>query len=208
MNPQRRALVAFAALALVAHRAGADVPGANLLQRIAAARGKIRTLQGPFTQVRRIGVLASDVRSSGDVAVIRPDRLRWRLGPPDDVTFWVGPEGLAYRSAHGQERLAPAKGGVPAALDDLCTLIGGDLAKLDRRWSLRLLRDAADGVEIEATAREGAAAGVRSMTFALTGDLTRPTRVSLVEGPRDRTDIVFGELRMNEPLDEAGMRPP
>ena len=93
-------------------------------------------------------------------------------------------------------------------LEDMCALIGGDMARLDRRWSLRTVRDDATGVEVEATARDTAKAALRTMTFALTADMTRPTHVALVEGPHDRTDILFGELRINEPIDEAGMRPP
>jgi hypothetical protein len=208
MNRQRRAFIPLSGLLLATRRAGAAPPAGDLFQRIANARAKVRTLQGPFTQTRRIGLLASDVRSTGDFALARPDRLRWRLLPPDDVTFWVGPEGLAYRSASGQGKLANTSVGVVATLDDMCALVGGDMARLDRRWSLRTVRDDATGVEVEATARDVAKSTLRTMTFALTVDMTRPTRVVLVEGPHDRTEIQFGELRINEPIDEAGMRPP
>jgi hypothetical protein len=209
MNEQRRALMAFSGIFLATRRASAvDPPAGDLLSRIARARAQVRTLQGPFTQTRRIGLLVSDVHSTGDLALTRPSWLRWRLLPPDDVTFWVGPEGLAYRSAHGQGRLAATSAGIAAALDDLCTLIGGDLTKLDGRWSLRVLHDGPGGVEVEASARDGSPALARTMTFGLTPDLTRPTHVLLVEGARDRTDIQFGDLGVNEPIDDAGMRPP
>jgi outer membrane lipoprotein-sorting protein len=209
MNEQRRALIVLSGLLLAARRTRADSRPEDIYLRIASARSKIRTLRGPFTQTRRIGLLVSEVRSTGDLALTRPDRLRWRLFPPDDVTFWVGPEGLAYRSSHGQGRVPASSAGVAGALDDLFTLIGGDMAKLDARWLLRLGHDAASGIEIEATGREASPpAGVRTMTFALTADLTRPTRVVLVEGPHDRTDIQFGDLRINDPIDPAEMRPP
>jgi len=208
MNQQRRALIALSGFLLATRRASADPAAGDLFSRIANARAKIRTLRGPFTQTRRIGLLVSDVRSAGDFALVRPDRLRWRLSPPDDVTFWVGPEGLAYRSAHEQGRLTPTSAGIAATLQDMCALLGGDMARLDRRWLFRTLQDDASGVEVEATARGAAPAALRTMTFALTADLTRPTRAVLAEGPRDRTDIRFGELRINEPIDDAEMRPP
>jgi hypothetical protein len=209
MNEQRRILIGLSGLFLVTRGASAASPTGDLYLRIASARAKIRTLRGPFTQTRRIGLLVSDVRSTGDLVMTRPDRLRWRLSPPDDVTFWVGPEGLAYRSAHGQGNVPSSSVGVAGALDDLFTLIGGDMAKLDRRWLLRLVHDTESGIEVEATARNGSpTATVRTMTFALMADLARPTRVVLVEGPHDRTDIQFGELRINEPVDPVEMRPP
>ncbi len=201
-------LIALSGLLLVARGARA-APPTDVYLRIASARAKIRTLRGPFSQVRRIGLLVSDVRSTGDLVMTRPDRLRWRLSPPDDVTFWVGPEGLAYRSAHGQGKVPSSSAGMASALADLSTLIGGDMAKLDRRWLLRLVHDTESGVDVEATARDVLpTATVRMMTFSLTADLTRPTRVVLVEGPHDRTDIQFGELRINEPVDPMEILPP
>jgi hypothetical protein len=90
----------------------------------------VRTLQGPFVQTRSIGLLATDVRSTGTLVLVRPDRLRWELAPPDAVTFFVGPDGLAYKGATGQGHAMPPNARIAAALDDLRTLLGGDLTKL------------------------------------------------------------------------------
>jgi hypothetical protein len=203
----RRAFVASSLLvALAPGWALAEDSLAALLSRIARARSTLRTLQGPFTQTRTIGLLATDVRSSGSLALVRPDRLRWELDPPDEVVFFVGPEGLAYRSAQGQGRLPATSARIAGALDDLRTLLGGDLARLRDRWELRLLRDDATGAEIEALARPGAAPPLASMRFALGPDLVRPARVVLVEGHRDRTVIDFGPLVVNAPVDPSRLR--
>jgi hypothetical protein len=178
-----------------------------LLTRIARARAPVRTMQGPFTQTRTIGLLATDVRSTGTLILVRPDRLRWELAPPDDVTFFVGPEGLAYRGPHGQGRMPAGSARVAGALDDLRTLLGGDLARLRERWDLRIVRDDASGAEIEATARAGVPSQVRSMRFALGPDLVRPVRALLVESERDRTLIDFGALVIDAAVDPARVRP-
>lgn len=210
----RRAVLAWAAATLVARSARADggAPASDaVLQRISAARSRLTTLHGPFTQTRTIGLLATDVRSQGTLTLVRPDRLRWELAPPDDVTFWIGPEGLAYRSAHGRGTVPEASARIAAALDDMRALLGGDLTKLRERWSLTLLRDDGSGVEMEASSRApagGAPAGLASMRFALAPDLVRPTRVLLVEGPRDRTRIEFGELVVNSSVEPSMMRAP
>jgi hypothetical protein len=93
------------------------------------------------------------------------------------------------------------------ALDDLRTLLGGDLARLRERWVLRLVRDDATGAEIEATPRAASTSSLHSMGFALAPDLVRPSRALLVEGPRDRTVIEFGALVVDAPVDPAIMRP-
>jgi hypothetical protein len=168
----------------------------------------MRTLEGPFEQTRTIGLLATDVRSSGKLTLVRPDRLRWELAPPDEVTFWVGPEGLAFQSAHGHGSSRTASGGLGAALDDLRTLLSGDLTGLQTRWDLRVVKDDATGAELEAAPRANAAAPLRRIEFSLAPDLARPKRAVLIEGPRDRTLIEFGTLAINVPVDDARMRPP
>jgi Outer membrane lipoprotein carrier protein LolA len=192
---------------LGSRQAEADGALDDLLARIGKARAPVRTLRGRFDQTRTIGLLASEVRSHGTMILVRPDRLRWDLDPPDDVTFWMGPQGLAYRTAHGRGTLPDAKARVVTALEDMRTLLGGDLLKLRDRWSLKVVRDDSTGAEIEAASREPAGGGFRSLRFALSANLAQPKRVELVESANDRTTIEFGFLAVNLPVDDALMRP-
>jgi hypothetical protein len=185
-------------------RATAD----QVLARVAVARASVRTLRGPFAQTRTIALLATEVRSHGMLTLVRPERMRWDLGPPDDVTFWLGPEGLAFRGAHGGGRLARSQGRVGEALDDLRILLGGDIARLHDHWQVTVARDDGAGVEIEATPRAGASISIRRVRLALAGDLVRPTTISVFEGERDQTHIEFGELVVNAPISDADMLPP
>jgi hypothetical protein len=204
----RRAFLGASVVGLLVPRALlAGDPLDEVLARIARARAPVHTMQGPFVQTRTIGLLATDVRSTGALVLVRPDRLRWELSAPDDVTFFVGPEGLSYRGARGPGGTLPPDARIAGALDDLRTLLGGDLSRLRERWDLRLVRDDATGVELEATPRASALSPLRSMRFALARDLVRPTRALLVEGPRDRTVIDFGALVIDAPVDLAKMRP-
>ncbi len=204
----RRALLVAASACLLAERASAADPVDSLLARIASARATLHTLRGPFVQTRTIGLLATDVRSTGTLTLVRPDRLRWELAPPDAVTFWIGPEGLAYRDAHGQARLPATTARMAAGLDDLRTLLGGDPARLRERWELKVTRDDGTGAEIDATPRTSAGALLQRLRFALAPDLVRPVRATLTEGPRDRTVIEFGALVIDGPVDGASMKPP
>src|ERR1019366_297922 len=114
----RRAFLAGSVVGLLIPRAAlAGDPLDDLLARIARARAPARTMQGPFTQTRTIGLLATDVRSPGTLILVRPDRLRWELAAPDDVTFFVGPEGLSYRGAHGSGSQLPPDARIAGALD-------------------------------------------------------------------------------------------
>jgi hypothetical protein len=206
--PTRRAFLGGSILGLLVPRAVlAGDPLDDVLARIARARAPVHTMQGPFTQTRTIGLLATEVRSTGALVLVRPDRLRWELAAPDDVVFFVGPEGLSYRGPGGPGGTLPPDARIAGALDDLRTLLGGDLTRLRERWNLQLLRDDTAADELEATPRATAPSPLRSMRFALARDLVRPTRVLLVEGPRDRTAIDFGALVVDAPVDPAKMRP-
>ena len=198
----------------VAHAADLD----DVLAKIARARASLKTLVGPFTQTRRIGLLASEVRSTGTLTLVRPDRLRWELAPPDDVVYWVTPEGLAYKSKSGQGRVPSGGAGkLAAALDDLRVLLSGDLGLLRARYDMKLVTNDATGVAFEATPKTTGGTGattrplapsMQRIDFALAPDLVRPTRATLIETARDRTDIAFGALDKDVPIDPAKMRPP
>jgi outer membrane lipoprotein-sorting protein len=206
----RRSFSAGAAALLVRAGVGSTASAGDagdVVGRVGRARADVRTMRGPFEQTRTVGLLATDVRSRGTLTLVRPDRLRWDLAPPDDVTFWVGPEGLAYRSAHGHGHVDAEHANVGGALDDLRALLGGELAALGARWDLRVTRDDARGAELEATPKPGVAARFERLSLSLASDLVRPVRAVLVEGPRDRTTIEFGAVVVNARVDDALMRP-
>ncbi len=187
---------------------------AQVLADIARARAGVTTLSGPFTQERTIGLLAAKVRSTGTLTLVRPDRLRWELAPPDDVVYWVTPEGLAFRSATGHGKVPAAGSKATAALADLRVLLGGDLGELRARYELTGDCPASGPVAFRAVPRRdvgaasgGASAPFQEIRFTLAPDLVSPASVAIVEGPRDRTSIQFGTLRTNVPVPPASMIP-
>jgi len=190
----------------LASRARADEPSIDeVLAKIAKARASLKSLVGPFTQSRKIGLLASEVKSTGTMT-LAGNRLRWELAPPDEIVYWVTPEGLAYKSKNGQGRVPGNAVRIAAVLGDLRLVLGGDLGGLRARYDLRLV-SATDGAAFEATPKKPMP-GVQKIAFALAADLVRPTRATLVESARDKTEIVFGDLQRDVAVDPAKMRPP
>jgi len=176
------------------------------LKAVSDARAKIKTLSGPFTQERTIALLSTKISSKGTLALVRPDRLLWELDAPDSVSYWVGPEGLAYKGKQGQGRLT-ASTKVAPALDDLRVLLAGDLEKLRERYDLKEIQASGKGFALEATPKNKDAR-FQKLTLELGEDLARPKKVTLMEGARDRTEIVFGDLAIDAAIDPARVRPP
>ncbi len=201
----RRTLLASLATFLVAPRALAEDPLDALLADIAKARRGVRTLKADFTQERRLTLLATSVKSTGSLSFVAPDRLRWELGPPDDVVYWIGPEGLSYRTKSSKATAAPQGASVAKALADVRALLGGDLGALRERYVLGGSRGA-DSVEVTGTARDPKAS-VKSFVLVLDKTLTLPVKARLVEGKSDTIDIAFSNARINEAVDPASMKP-
>jgi outer membrane lipoprotein-sorting protein len=176
-----------------------------LLADIAKARKNIRTLKAGFTQERKLTLLATTVKSTGELAFVAPDRLRWELAPPDDVIYFVGPEGLSYRTRSSKATVPQAGANIAKALADLRALLGGDLALLRERYVLTGSKGAND-VEIAGTAKD-TTASVKAFTLTLDKTLTLPVKAKLLEGKTDAIEIVFSNPQINVPIDPATMRP-
>jgi len=174
------------------------------LAAVARARAGVKTLVGPFTQVATIGLLRSQQQSSGTLYLQYPSRIRWELGPPDSVTYWVAPEGLAYRGAHGSGRVAPSSS-QQADVDALRSILAGDPAALRARFDVKEIPSDTGGPAFECTAKANPMGTnpLKKLTFWLDADLVRPRKATIVYDNRNQTQITFGELKRDQPIDPA-----
>lgn len=210
--------LALAALLLVtvpAHAEDAGAPPARevvdgarldaLLGDIAKARKGVTTLRAGFRQERKLSLLATSVVSNGELVFVAPERLRWDLAPPDDIVYFIGPEGLSYKTKSSSATVPAQGASVARALADVRALLGGDLASLRERYTLSATRSASD-VEIAGTAKDPKAS-VRAFTLVLDRGLVNPVRARLLEGKSDSVDLQFNNVVVNSPVDPAKMRP-
>jgi hypothetical protein len=201
MTSRRHLLLGALVLALPG-RARADSVD-DKLAAVVRARAGVKTIVGPFTQVATVGLLRARVQSSGMLYLQYPNRLRWELGPPDSVTYWVAPEGVGYRGAHGSGRVQ-ANTREQADGDALRAILGGDPSALRARFDVREIASDTTGPAFECTPKAtNQTLRLRKLTFALDADLVRPRKASIVYDDRNQSDIVFGELRRDVPIDPA-----
>ncbi|MGZ3417687.1 MAG: LolA family protein [Polyangiales bacterium] len=198
----RRAFLGTAAVVLAASRAHAS-PLDDALADVAKARSKLTTLQGPFVQERTIALLASKVKSTGKMWMVRPDRLRWELEPPDAAIYWVLPDALAYQTKAGKGRISKgAQGPLGGVLGDLLVLLCGDLAQLKGRYDLALIKRDATEIVIHATPKDATLKkSTKRVELTLGSDPAELKKVVLVEAGDDKSEIVFGALTKNAPVD-------
>ena len=201
----RRALLMASPIVLVAKPAFADDSLDALLADVAKARKPMKTMKATFIQERKLTLLATSVKSTGNLSYVAPDRLRWELDAPDNVIYWIGPEGLSYRTKSSSATAAPKGAAIANALADVRALLGGDLSALKDRYVLAGTRRA-DDAEITGTAKDPKAS-VKSFVLVLAKDLAVPLRARLVEGKSDAIDITFANAQINVPIDPVTMKP-
>jgi hypothetical protein len=88
------------------------------------------------------------------------------------------------------------------------TLLGGDLTHLRARYDLGASCAGEDPLVFEAVPKPGQPTAAKRILFSLASDLVSPRSVIIVEGPRDQTEITFGTMQKNLPVDPKRMRPP
>jgi len=183
---------------------------AKTWERVARARRGMRTMVATFEQVRRIGLLSTDVRSRGELTLVAPDRLRWELLPPDAMTYWVGPEGVSFAGGTAREHARRgAAGAMGRVLDDWLQLLAGDPSSLEDRYRVRVTPTDGGAVTIEARPRDRALRRVlRRFELTLGPDARTPQRVAIEESDVDHVRIRFTHVDFDVPVDPARMQPP
>lgn len=181
----------------------------DALAEITKARASLKTLVGPFTQERSIGLLATAVKSEGEMTLVRPDRLRWELKPPDAITYWITPEGFAFATPSGGGGVGKsAAGRFGAVLSDLLILLGGDLEKLRARYDIAI-PSRTDGITLLAKPKaEDIAKHVKSLEMSAGPELWTVKRITIEEKNGDRSVITFGKLTRDAAVEPARMRAP
>ena len=209
---QRRTFL-FSALALAL--AGAWTTGAraddvaDTFAEIKKAREKVKTLVATFTQERTIGLLSSTVKSEGEMTLVRPDRLRWELKPPDAITYWVTPEGLAFSTPSGGAAVGKgAAGKFGAVLNDLMTFLGGDLEKLRARYDITV-PSREGGIVLRAEPKaDDVKKHVKALTLSIGPDFWTVRSLVIEENTGDKSVITFGKVTRDVQVDPVKMTPP
>ncbi len=212
MSMKRRQLLfamAAAGLATAPSRNALADDVDTALKQITKARASIRTLQASFKQKRVIGLLATAVQSSGKLTLVRPDRLRWELHPPDAVTYWIGPTGLAMRNSEGVTKIgAGAAGRFAVVLNDLLIMLGGDMSKLRSRYSLTVSRDKGRTVLSATPTNKAVKKHIAQLRLIAHKQLWSVERVEIHERSGDKSLIDFAPFVRDKAVPAAHMKPP
>ena len=180
----------------------------DALAAVTKARKDLKTLIARFTQVRKVGLLAEEVKSTGELTVVMPDQLRWELFPPDAITFWVSKKGISYKDGKGKVGKAPP-GALGTLLPDLITFLGGDIGSLRSRYEITATQASDGAVSISAVPKnDDAKKALKRLDVVTNAERWGVSKISILEPSGDSSTITFETNKKNEKVDAAKMKPP
>ncbi len=193
-------------VALLAFAAGLAFPAVAqddaALARIAARVEQPELLRGQFVQARQVQGFRQPLRSSGRFVLAREQGVLWLTEKPFPSSLSVTPRGLVAENGGQVRRIdtdkEPGLRAVNALLSDL---LGGELARLARDFSIEVAHEDADGWRLKLTPRGEPLSRVFDAIALQGADVVES--VSLIEGNGDVTDIAFSQLAKEPALSDA-----
>jgi len=181
----------------------------DALDALGKARKPLKTLIAKLSQTRVIGLLAEPVVSSGQLTLVNPDQLRWDLFAPDDITYWVNPSGIAYRSGKSKKATKAPADAFGKALPDLVAFLGGDLGKLKSRYDFSATTEKDGSIEVVATVTDAdLKKALKKIRMKTNAEKWGIAKVVIEEPKGDSSSIVFESNKRDPKVDVDTMKPP
>lgn len=212
--PRRRLLtlcasLPFAGWVLSSSSEALAVGSDDSLKSVKAARSKLKSLSAKFTQVRRVGLLADEVKSTGELTLVMPDKLRWELFAPDDIVYWVTSKGVAYKSKNAKKAAHAPAGAFGSLLPDLVGFLAGDLGPLKARYDFTAETESDGSVSIVAKPTDAKIKQhLKKLSMRTNAEKWGIAKVVIEEPKGDSSTITFDTNQLNPKVDPARMKPP
>lgn len=207
----RRKFLAVAASVPVVVAVGPALAGPteDLLKEVKAARTDLKGLVAKFKQVRKIGLLANEVKSEGELTVVMPDKLRWELFAPDEIIYWVNGPRVAYKSKSSKKAAEAPAGAFGKVLPDLIAFLGGDLEPLAARYAFTATKEKDGAVTIVATpTADDIKSHLKRLTMRTNAERWGVSKVVIEEPKGDSSTIEFATNEKNPKIPPEKMKPP
>jgi outer membrane lipoprotein carrier protein len=186
--------------------AGTEVQGqarAELLARIKERQQGIQSLRATVVQRRRNPLLRDEAVSEGILLFQRPNRLRWEVTRPQRVIILIdGYTLLTYRPDQHEAERRDLREDFPAraAVGFLTAAMDLDLAELEKRFQLDVLRDAG-GTVLRLTPRSPLVAqAVASVAISLPDGDSVPRMIVVTGQKGDRAETTLSHVTVNPSL--------
>jgi outer membrane lipoprotein-sorting protein len=182
---------------------GSPTPAPLELSSVLAQLSKIEALRAHFVEDKRMALLAQPMRSQGTLYYGKPRLLARHTEQPRKVSLLLRDETLTFGDAQHSESIAlSAQPSLRVLVDTFVSVLGGDLAALERVAVLSIEPLPDQGFRIRVTPKdEKVKRLVRAMSFEGQGALL--SRMELLDANGDTTVTTFSQVELRAPFSAA-----
>lgn len=176
---------------------------ANILRtKVKQQAETVSTITSDFTQYKHLDFLADDIESSGKLAFMEPDLVKWEYVEPFSYAILFKDQTLYINDAGNKSNLDVGGNKIFEQLNRLiASSIRGDMFDDDNFNIEYFKKDGADLVHFEPKdARFAEFIKAFELTFDASGQVTE---VKMIEPSDDYTHIVFSNRKTNQRLSDA-----
>ncbi len=178
---------------------------AEVLTEMETAGNALKTLSATFTQTDHDFILEDEEKSTGTLYVELPGRIRWEYAPPAEKVLLVkGDLVRVYNPVAAQVQEFDRKSGGSGGGMDLLVGFGGGNDDIAKNYDATLLGETPEHVTLKLIPKQHSQASIfASIELTVDKKTWTPTRSVFHEFSRDRTDIAFEKMAINEKLPDG-----
>lgn len=197
-------LIAFLAMTCLVDPAignGSEESLDSFVGRIQKVSDQVYSFSCSFTQEKRLALFTKPIIFKGELAISRPDRLRWEfIAPVPSVLILRGDEGVRCNDqAPANEFQLSTDPVMKMVAKQLWLWLGGDYKRLNNQYKLEKRNSAVLVITpLEQTASEY----ISSVSIYFNEQSLQPHKVEISEPGGDLTRIIFDDPVINGDLSE------
>ncbi|MBM9519741.1 outer membrane lipoprotein carrier protein LolA [Desulforhopalus vacuolatus] len=170
------------------------------LQQLQAASEKTSSYTTQFSQEKHLAMLARPVLFSGQLSLVRPDKLRWQfLNPIPSTLIFNGDKGIRCDAEGESASFTLASDPVMKIVSEqLWSWLGGDYQKLAAQYQLD--KEDKATLVVSFKSEQPIADFLSRVRIRFDEENLQPIMIEIDEKGGDFTRIIFTESRLNETL--------
>ncbi len=179
-----------------------DISLEELLLDIRKKSSALTTLSCDFTQKRSLALFNKPIVFQGQLALIRPDKLRWEfISPVPSVLIFNGDKGIRCNDNDKPVKFDLANDPVMKMVaEQLWTWLDGDYSRLEKEYAIKKTGDSA----ILVTPKNQKTSNlIKNISIVFDGENRQPKSVTILEPGGDKTLITFNDYQLSPTLPDT-----
>lgn len=196
-------IVLLFTLSLSAQTAVTEAQKKQIISKVDKAASELKTMQCNFTQVKKVALMSSTMKSEGTMYFSRPNKLRWQYTSPYSYTFLLN-GGKAYmKSAKSTTTIDVNKNKMFRQVVDVIMncMIGGELDNTTY-FKVQVYKNGKNYYARLTPQKKELKQLYSLITLYFNSSLTMVDKVEMTEKSGDKTTITLSNIAVNKTIND------